>query len=68
VSAASRLAYMVDADRNYVGGAFISGLNREMRERLTLTRQRPSVAAGWQGGLSQCRQHHAAAAEDCCKR
>ena len=25
---------MVDADRNYVGGAFISGLNREMRERL----------------------------------
>ena len=28
------VAYMVDADRNYVGGAFISGLNREMRERL----------------------------------
>ena len=25
---------MVDADRNYVGGAFIRGLNREMRERL----------------------------------
>ncbi len=28
------IAYMVDADRNYVGGAFISGLNRDMRERL----------------------------------
>ena len=30
------VAYMVtpDAERRYVGGAFISGLNRDMRERL----------------------------------
>ena len=28
------VAYMVDADRNSVGGAFVSALNRDMRERL----------------------------------
>ena len=37
------VAYMVDADRNYVGGAFISGLNRDMRERLW---QRVTAKAG----------------------
>ena len=37
------VAYMVDADRNYVGGAFISGLNRDMRERLW---QRVTTKAG----------------------
>ena len=37
------VAYMVDADRNYVGGAFVSGLNRDMRERLW---QRVTAKAG----------------------
>ena len=37
------VAYMVDAERNYVGGAFVSGLNRDMRERLW---QRVTAKAG----------------------
>ncbi len=37
------VAYMVDGERNYVGGAFISGLNRDMRERLW---QRVTAKAG----------------------